>query len=110
MPAAPTLSESRLEGRLLQPLFHEAMRNVELMIQNGMIHGDLSAYNILYWQGKITLIDFPQVVDPYNNPDAFAIFRRDVERICQYFDRLGVGSQPGRIARDLWHKHIRPAA
>ena len=39
------------------------LRNIELMLQNGMIHGDLSAYNILYWEGEITLIDFPQVTD-----------------------------------------------
>ena len=107
---APALSQATVSPADAPRLFGRMLDNIEAMLAAQVVHGDLSAYNVLYWQGRLHIIDFPQVVDPYNNPDAFAIFRRDVERICQYFDRLGVGSQPGRIARDLWHKHIRPAA
>jgi len=72
------------------------------MLSNNLIHGDLSAFNILYWQGAITLIDFPQVVAPSVNSNAFRIFERDVVRICEYFNRQGVHSSPRKIARDLW--------
>jgi RIO kinase 1 len=47
--------------REAQQLFEETLRTIELMFAHGWIHGDLSAYNLLYWDGKITLIDFPQV-------------------------------------------------
>ncbi|MFN8486353.1 MAG: RIO1 family regulatory kinase/ATPase [Caldilineaceae bacterium] len=104
--AAPTLSETGLEGRLLQPLFHEAMRNVELMIQNGMIHGDLSAYNILYWQEQITLIDFPQVTNAIKNGSAYFILKRDVQRVCEYFARQGFARDPLAITEKLWWKYV----
>lgn len=60
---------------------------------------------------SIKIIDFPQVVDPAQNQDAFFLFRRDVDRLCQYFGRYGVISNPGRIARELWERHgmRRPA-
>ena len=50
--AAPTLSEIALDPDEAQPLFDEVLRNIEIMLENGMIHGDLSAYNILYWEGR----------------------------------------------------------
>lgn len=59
---ASTLIETSLSHDEATPLFHEVMRNVEIMLQQGYVHGDLSAYNILYHAGKIVLIDFPQVV------------------------------------------------
>ncbi|MCA9978504.1 MAG: hypothetical protein KC413_22240, partial [Anaerolineales bacterium] len=45
--AAPTLHEVDLEADEVHPIFDEVMRNVELMLRNGRVHGDLSAYNIL---------------------------------------------------------------
>jgi len=106
---APPLSHIALNPAEAPRLFGRMLDNIEAMLAAQVVHGDLSAYNVLYWQGRLSIIDFPQVVDPRTNPDAFAIFRRDVERICQYFERLGVDSQPGRLARDLWHKHVQPA-
>ena len=82
------------------------MRNVELMLAYTMIHGDLSAYNILYWQGQVTLIDFPQVTFALTNSNAWRILRRDVERVCAYFATQGVESDPFAIARTLWDKYI----
>jgi RIO kinase 1 len=86
---APTLHEVSLPDNEVQPLFYETMRNIELMLQHNMIHGDLSAYNILYWEGKITLIDFPQVTMALTNPSAYMILRRDIQRICDYFASQG---------------------
>jgi RIO kinase 1 len=67
-----------------------------------VIHGDLSAYNVLVWEGRITVIDLPQAVDPRKNRHAQALLERDVVRICDHFVRYGVRSSPDRIARDLW--------
>ncbi len=68
--AAPTLSEIALDRDEARLLFNDVLRNIEIMLQNNMIHGDLSAYNILYWEGEITLIDFPQVTDSKGNSRA----------------------------------------
>jgi RIO kinase 1 len=104
--AAPTLNGVRLGARAARQLFEEVLRNIELMLAQGFIHGDLSAYNILYWEGRITLIDFPQVSHVATNRNARAIFERDVTRVCEYFLAQGVALQPNQIAAELWARHV----
>ncbi len=103
---APALSQVRLEPHAAHMLWKRLMDNVELMLAHNCVHGDLSAYNVLYWNGHAKIIDLPQAVDPYINPEAFVLLGRDVERVCQYFDRYGVNSNPGQITRELWERHI----
>ncbi|MEK7278178.1 MAG: RIO1 family regulatory kinase/ATPase, partial [Chloroflexota bacterium] len=102
---APILNQVALEQGEAQPLFERLMRNVELMLQCGFVHGDMSAYNVLYWQGEIKIIDFPQVMDPRGNPNARVVFRRDVLRLCQYFAKYGVISEPLKLAEEMWMRH-----
>ena len=104
--SAPTLNLVDLDRDEAPALFARLLRNVELMLAAQVVHGDLSPYNVLYWEGALKIIDFPQIVNPAQNPDAFVLFRRDVERVCQYFARFGVGSNAARIARELWDRHI----
>ena len=106
---APTLNQVALEPGEVRPLFDQILRNVELMLAQHRVHADLSAYNILYWDGAIKLIDFPQAVDPRVNPHAESLLGRDVERICQYFARFGVKADARRIARDVWSRYMRGA-
>lgn len=101
---APTLIEAEIPREDALSLFDSLMRNVELMLSHDRIHGDLSAYNVLYWEGEAILIDFPQVIDAYGNPNAFRFLLRDVERLCQYFVRYGVRADPLRIARGMWSR------
>ena len=103
--AAPTLNSVGLDRDEARPLFQRVLHNVEIMLANHRVHGDLSAYNILYWKGAITLIDFPQVIDPEVNRSAFRIFERDLVRVCEYFARQGVRSRPRNLAADLWTAH-----
>jgi RIO kinase 1 len=103
--AAPLLSEVDLHPKEVRPLFDEVLRNIELMLQHHMIHGDLSAYNILYWEGKITLIDFPQVTNSLTNRNARFILARDIERICDYFADQGVERDPDGILRAFWNRY-----
>ncbi|MDT8307185.1 MAG: RIO1 family regulatory kinase/ATPase [Anaerolineae bacterium] len=104
--AAPALSEVRLERAEARPLFRRVLHNVALLLQEGLIHGDLSAYNILYWEGAVTLIDFPQVVDSEQNDEAYDILGRDVKRVCDYFNRYGLAANSAAITRQLWRQFV----
>lgn len=99
---APTLNTVNLPARQAHRLFRRVLHNIEVMLAHDLVHGDLSAYNILYWGGEITLIDFPQVIQPEVNRNAFRIFERDVTRVCEYFAGQGVRSDPRKIAAGLW--------
>ena len=103
--AAPVLHSVRLNVKEARRHFERVLHNIELMLANQRIHGDLSAFNILYWQGEITLIDFPQAIDPQINRNAFRIFERDVIRVCEYFARQGVKSNPRHLANHFWKAH-----
>lgn len=108
--AAPTLSEVHIQPEEAKPLFDEIMRNIHLMLQHGIIHGDLSAFNILYWEGQIMIIDFPQVVDIQGNQHARAILERDVTRVCEYFRNHGLRVKPHRLTNQLWRSYGVPEA
>ena len=102
---APALSQIHLEGAEAAALFAEAVRNIELMLQHGIIHGDLSAYNLLYRKGAITVIDFPQMTLLTGNPNAAFILERDILRVCEYFADHGVACDPEAIFADLWERY-----
>jgi RIO kinase 1 len=102
---APPLSRVVLRHDEAHQMFARLLEDIELMLALRIVHGDLSAYNILYWEGRFKIIDFPQIVDPDNNRDAYAIFARDVERVCQHFARYRVASAPAQLARELWARH-----
>jgi RIO kinase 1 len=71
------------------------------MLYRNVIHGDLSPYNVLVWDGRATVIDLPQAVDPRKNRHADVLLERDVTKICEYFARFGVRSSPQQLASDL---------
>jgi RIO kinase 1 len=100
--SAPTLNEMHLDKSEARQLFDRVLNNIDIMLSHERIHGDLSAYNILYWDGEISIIDFPQVVSPRVNQNAFSIFQRDVKRVCEYFAKQGIASDPRRLAEELW--------
>ena len=106
--AAPTLNEISLPPDLAKRLLDRVIFNIELMLANQRVHADLSAFNILFWDDQITIIDFPQAIDPTQNPNSWQIFKRDVVRVCQYFQRQNVKIEPNRLAYDLWKKFRLP--
>jgi RIO kinase 1 len=105
---APLLNEVALTPMEASALFKRTLHNLHLLLAAGLVHGDLSAYNILYWQGDMTLIDFPQVVPVQGNRSAFAIFERDITRLCEYFIDQGLSLQPRSLAAQLWTAHGYP--
>jgi RIO kinase 1 len=102
---APTLSEISLRKSEAIELFDRILYNIDLLLSLNCIHGDLSAYNILYWDNRLTLIDFPQTISPTTNRNSLSIFKRDVTRVCEYFSKQGIKVNPQAIANDLWKKN-----
>lgn len=100
--AAPTLHDMRLEASAGRVVFDQIADNMGKMLAAGFIHGDLSAHNILFWDGKAVLIDFPQVVPVARNKQAYRLLARDAERLCQYFAKCGVQRDPEALAQALW--------
>lgn len=101
--AGPQLQSYRPDDREeAEALFDQTIRAVEHFLYRNAIHGDLSPYNILVWEGELTVIDFPQAVDPRKNKHAEALLGRDIKRMCDHFERWGVQRSAGRIAQDLW--------
>ena len=76
--AAPQLRVYRPKRDEAEGLFRRLIRNVEMMLGANVIHADLSPYNILVWNGLVTVIDLPQAVDPRKNCHAAELLRRDV--------------------------------
>ncbi len=108
---APILNDVTLDKEEAGKVFSVIIHNLDILLANEYVHGDLSAYNVLYWGGVISLIDFPQVVSPHQNRSAYAIFERDITRLCEYFIRQGLSLDPHPLAADLWTAHgyhLRP--
>jgi len=102
---APTLVETSLSAAQARRCFEELIHALEMMLASGVIHADLSAYNVLWWDEAPTIIDFPQAVSPYRNPEAEDILRRDIERLCEHFERYGIRTNIRQLAKNLWQKY-----
>ena len=104
---APKLKHVSLDRRRAVELFTGLVAEIELWLSCERIHGDLSAFNILYWEGRAVVIDFPQAVNPYENPDSLSLLERDIRNLVTFFAPYGVSADPERIARDLWFRFQR---
>jgi RIO kinase 1 len=100
---APMLRQVRFTSRVAaQTCFDRLLGMLALMLTNHIVHGDLSAYNILYHEGQPWIIDFPQAVDPQVNPSAYDILVRDLTSLTRYFAGYGLDYDPHEIATGLW--------
>jgi RIO kinase 1 len=106
--AAVQLRHARFEQREAIDLHDRLMSNIELMLRNNVIHGDLSPFNVLYLSREqgVRIIDFPQAVDPRENRNACELLFRDVDNISRFFEKFGVRSDPGRFASRLWKQFV----
>ena len=104
---APQLKEIRLSPAEAVPLFEQLMADVETWLACNVVHGDLSAYNILFDGQRLVAIDFPQACDPRTNGSAPRLLARDLDNVCRYFARFGVEADGGAIADELWQRFER---
>ncbi len=107
--AAPMLFRVKLERTQAAQYLRRIVDNVTLWLAHHRVHGDLSPYNILYWNDRIVVIDFPQAVDPRVNPNARSLLQRDLDNVCGYFERYGIHADANRIGNELWTRYRRDA-
>ena len=99
---APSLAEISLDEDQAHAAFDTVLNTVEIMLRHGLVHGDLSPYNVLYWDDAATVIDFPQVVEVDGNPNARDFLLRDLTRLCDYFARCGDERDPHALLEAMW--------
>jgi RIO kinase 1 len=104
---APQLRNVRLSPAEAERLLEQALRNIEIMLSCNVVHGDLSAYNLLYSGGQLRVIDLPQAVDARTNRHAKSLLVRDVANVCGYFAAQGADAKPGTFADELWDLYLR---
>jgi len=89
---APRLSQTRPAPGLLQSYYDQLRDVLVTMVQAGLVHGDLSAYNILAAGDRLVIIDLPQIVDLVGNAAGMDFLMRDCTNICAWFRAKGLGS------------------
>lgn len=98
---APRISDLKMEKEEAEEAFRQSVRNLQLIVRSGRVHGDYSTFNILWHYEKAVVIDFPQVIEFKNNPNAQAFLERDVHSLCKSFRKKGVSADPVKVLRDV---------
>ena len=93
--AAPRLAQLRPNPDELVELWRQLTEALVGLAGQGLTHGDLSAYNLLVHDGRLVLIDLPQVVDVVGNPQGPQFLARDVRRIAEWFGARGLPAAVG---------------
>jgi RIO kinase 1 len=94
--AAPRLAETRPQGGELAGLWDQLVGALVRMARLGLAHGDLSAYNLMVHNGRLVLIDLPQVIDVIANPRGAEFLDRDAANVGRWFTARGLadGAKP----------------
>ncbi len=95
--AAPRLAEVAGDVDELEALWEQCVDVLCAVGAAGFTHGDLSPFNVLVDDGRIVLIDLPQVVDIVINPQGREFLARDCRNIATWFARRGVAADAGEL-------------
>ncbi len=98
---APRISDLKMEKDEAEEALRQSVENLKRIVTAGRVHGDYSAFNILWHQKKAVVIDFPQVMILKNNRNAAAFLERDVRSLCKSFRRQGVVVNEVKVLREV---------
>ena len=97
--AAPRLAETRPDDKFLASLWEQFTAALDTLARHGLAHGDLSPYNLLVHQGRLVLIDLPQVVDVIAHPTGRDYLARDARNVATWFAARGLpAADPDALA------------
>ncbi len=103
---------SRLSDLILTPKqareYHRILiKQIVKMLCAGIVHGDLSQYNVLVGSSGPVIIDLPQAVSAVNNHSARTIIKRDVDNLTAYFSRFCPELAKTDYATEIWSYYQR---
>ncbi|TLY90696.1 MAG: serine protein kinase RIO [Gammaproteobacteria bacterium] len=99
---APRLGEVDLSAEAAREYHHFLIRQIVRMLSIGLIHGDLSEFNVLVGTEGPVIIDLPQAVNAAGNNGAFAMLERDVNNIRGTLGRFAPQLLETEFAREMW--------
>jgi len=99
---APRLNEVSLAPDQAREWHDFMMRQIVLMLCAGLIHGDLSEFNVLIDADGPVIIDLPQAVNAASNNNAFDMLKRDVDNMRASFGRAAPELLATEYAREMW--------
>ncbi len=98
---AARISDLKMETAEAEEAFRQSVQNLKGIVKSGRVHGDYSTFNILWHNEQAVVIDFPQVMEFRNNPNANAFLERDVHSLCKSFLKQGVRADEFRVLREV---------
>ena len=104
---APRLAEVSFDRDQAIRVFEHLIGEVVRMLCAGVVHGDLSDFNVLMSAEGPVIIDFPQSVDAASNQNARKLLLRDVENLKRFLSRFAPDQRPGAYAEEMWDLYAR---
>ncbi len=99
---APRLADVMLSPQDAVAIHDRLLREVVRMLCAGVVHGDLSEFNVLLSSNGPVVIDFPQAVDPAHNQNARKLLLRDVANLHTYASRFARNLPRRPYAEEMW--------
>ena len=99
---APRLGDLQFEPGGAREVYEHLITQVVRMLCAGVVHGDLSEFNVLMGADGPVIIDFPQAVDPASNASARKLLIRDVDNLHRFVARFVRGGRPLPYAQEMW--------
>jgi RIO kinase 1 len=100
--AAPRLNDVDLEPDDAREFHAFMIGEIVKMLCAGLVHGDLSEFNVLLDAHGPVIIDLPQAVDAAGNNHAFSMLERDVGNMAAYFGRFAPELRYTKYAKEMW--------
>ncbi|KAF0814414.1 hypothetical protein IGB42_01315 [Andreprevotia sp. IGB-42] len=107
--AAPRLNDVVLTEAMALDYHAKLIRQVVLMLCAGIIHGDLSEFNILVDGEGPVIIDLPQAVDAAGNNNAEQMLARDVNNLATYFGQFAPALNDTQYGKEIWRLYVAGA-
>lgn len=102
---APRLGDLAFDPATAKAMYGRVMREVVRMLSVGVVHGDLSDFNVLVSGDDPILIDFPQSVDTASNTNARKLLLRDVDNMHRFLTRWAPKAPRMAYAEEMWSLH-----